>query len=98
VIALIDELGGPAFVMGNSMGAGSAALAAAQRPDLVLGLILLGPFVRNPKVRAAMRLILRVAMAPRWAPITWKSYLPTLYAGRRPADFAIEPVQPLDSR
>ena len=31
VIALIEELGGPAVVVGNSMGAGSAVLAAAQR-------------------------------------------------------------------
>jgi pimeloyl-ACP methyl ester carboxylesterase len=87
VEAVIDEFGGPAVVIGNSMSAGSAALAAAQRPDLVAGLVLLGPFVRNPRVTAITRLMLRVAMAPLWAPITWKSYLPTLYAGRRPADF-----------
>jgi pimeloyl-ACP methyl ester carboxylesterase len=87
VVALIEKLGGPAVVIGNSMGAGSAALAAAQRPDLVVGLVLLGPFVRNPKVGAMQRFILRAAMAPLWAPFTWKSYLPRLYAGRRPADF-----------
>ena len=33
------------------------------------------------------RLLLRVAMAPPWAAISWKSYLPKLYAGQRPADF-----------
>jgi pimeloyl-ACP methyl ester carboxylesterase len=33
-------------------------------------------------------MLLRAAMAPRWAPLTWKSYLPKLYAGQRPADFA----------
>ncbi len=87
VIALLGELGGPAVVMGNSMGAGAAALAAAERPDLVSGLILAGPFVRNPKTSAMRRLLLRVAMAPPWAAISWKSYLPKLYAGRRPADF-----------
>ena len=27
-------------------------------------------------------------MAPLWAAISWKSYLPKLYSGRRPADFA----------
>jgi pimeloyl-ACP methyl ester carboxylesterase len=37
VIALIGELGGPAVVVGNSMGAGSAVLAAARRPELVSG-------------------------------------------------------------
>ncbi len=67
------------------MGAGSAVLAAAQRPGLVCGLVLIGPFVRNGKTSATRRLLLRVAMAPPWAAISWKSYLPKLYA--RPADF-----------
>jgi pimeloyl-ACP methyl ester carboxylesterase len=87
IIALIEELGGPAVVAGNSMGAGSAVLAAAQRPALVCGLVLIGPFVRNGKASMIRRLVLRVAMAPPWAAISWKSYLPKLYAGRRPADF-----------
>ena len=48
VLALIAELGGPAVIIGNSMGAGAAAWAAAENPDAVAGLILLGPFLRNP--------------------------------------------------
>jgi pimeloyl-ACP methyl ester carboxylesterase len=87
VAALIGQLGGPAVIVGNSMAAGSAVLAAAQRPGLVSGLVLVGPFVRNPVVGAGRRVLLRVAMAPLWAAISWKSYLPKLYAGRRPADF-----------
>jgi len=87
VVALICELGGPAVIVGNSMAAGSAVLAAAQRSELVSGLVLVGPFVRNPSVGAGRRVLLRVAMAPLWAAISWKSYLPKLYAGRRPADF-----------
>jgi len=87
VIALIAELGGPAVIVGNSMGAGSAVLAAAQRPGLISGLVLTGPFVRHPETSAIQRLLLRVAMAPPWAARSWKSYLPKLYAGRRPADF-----------
>lgn len=87
VIALIDVLGGPAVIVGNSMGAGSAVLAAAQRPDLVSGLVLLGPFVRDGNTSAMQRVLLRVAMAPMWAAASWKSYLPRLYAGRKPADF-----------
>jgi pimeloyl-ACP methyl ester carboxylesterase len=87
VIALIGELGGPAVVVGNSMGAGAAALAAAQRPGLVSSLVPVGPFVRNGKTSSMRRLLLRVAMAPPWAAVSWKSYLPKLCAGRRPADF-----------
>ncbi len=87
LVALIEQLGGPAFIVGNSMGAGSAALVAAERPDLVLGLVLVGPFVRDPDTNAAQRLLLRAAMARPWAAISWKAYLPKLYAGRRPTDF-----------
>ena len=65
VVALIEKLGGPAVVIGNSMGAGSAALAGAQRPDLVVGLVLLGPFVRNPKVGAMQRFDGMVTGGPR---------------------------------
>jgi pimeloyl-ACP methyl ester carboxylesterase len=87
ILALIDELGGPAILVGNSMGAGAAALAAAQQPDLVRGLVLIGPFVRNAKTSALQRLMLRAAMATPWAAISWKAYLPKLYAGQRPDDF-----------
>jgi pimeloyl-ACP methyl ester carboxylesterase len=87
IVALIDELGGPAVVIGNSMGAGSAVLVAADRPLLVRGLVLIGPFVRSPKTSAMKRAVLRTAMAAPWAAISWKGYLPKLYAGRKPADF-----------
>ncbi len=87
LIALIEQLGGPAVIVGNSMGAGAAALAAAQRPELVSGLVLIGPFVRNPATSVMQRIMLRVAMARPWAALAWKSYLPKLYAGRRPDDF-----------
>ena len=87
VVALIGELGGSAVVIGNSMGSGSAVLAAAQRPELVSGLVLVGPFVRDPAVSPVRRVLLRAAMARPWTALSWKSYLPKLYAGRRPADF-----------
>jgi pimeloyl-ACP methyl ester carboxylesterase len=88
VSALIAELGGPAVIVGNSMGAGAAVIAAADHADLVRGLVLVGPFVRNGSTSAIQRLLLGVAMAPLWAPTMWKSYLPKLYAGRKPDDFA----------
>lgn len=49
--------------------------------------MLIGPFVRDAAVSAVQRALLRAAMAPPWAAQAWKSYLPKLYAGRRPADF-----------
>ncbi|MGB6058165.1 MAG: alpha/beta hydrolase [Microthrixaceae bacterium] len=87
IAALVDELGGPAVIVGNSMGAGAAVLVAADRPDLVDGLVLLGPFVRNGATSRMQQMMFRVAMAPVWAAIVWKLYLPKLYAGQRPDDF-----------
>lgn len=87
IAALIEQLGGPAVIVGNSMAAGSAVLVAAQRPELVSGLALLGPFVRDPDTNPVMRLTTRVAMLPLWAAASWKSYLPKLYAGTKPDDF-----------
>jgi pimeloyl-ACP methyl ester carboxylesterase len=86
VVALIDTLGAPAVIVGNSMAAGAAVIAAATRPDLVKGLVLVGPFVRNSG-GAMQRLLMRAVLAPRWVATTWKLYLPKLYAGQRPADF-----------
>src|SRR5579859_2032941 len=86
-LALIEELGGPAVIVGNSLGAAVAVLIAADHPDLAKGLVLVGPFVRNGKVSVMQRVIQRVAMTPIWAASVWKSYLPKLYAGQRPADF-----------
>ncbi len=87
VIALVEELAEPAVVVGNSMGAAAGVLVAAQRPELVRALVLIGPFVRDREANALEILLQRVAMAPAWAAAAWRSYLPKLYAGRRPDDF-----------
>jgi pimeloyl-ACP methyl ester carboxylesterase len=87
VAALIGELGGPAVIVGNSMGAGAAVLVAADHPELVTGLVLVGPWVRNGAAGALQRALFRVVMARVWAAAAWKAYLPKLYAGRRPDDF-----------
>jgi pimeloyl-ACP methyl ester carboxylesterase len=86
ILALVDALGGPAIVIGNSMAAGAAVIAAANEPHQVSGLVLVGPFVRNGG-GALQRLMLRAMLAPRWAAASWKTYLPKLYAGQRPTDF-----------
>ena len=87
ISALIDELGGPAVIVGNSLAAGASVIVAAEHPEQVSGLVLVGPFVRNPPLNPVMRALFRVAMAPLWVANVWKSYLPTLYAGQKPADF-----------
>ena len=86
LVALIETLGGPAAVVGNSMGAGAAAYVAAERPDLVSALVLVGPFVRDGSISAFTLVMMRVAMATPWAALSWKSYAPKFYAGHRPDD------------
>ncbi|TDW29885.1 alpha/beta fold hydrolase [Cryobacterium psychrophilum] len=89
LVALLDDLGTPAVVIGNSMGAGAAVIAAADRPELVNGLVLVGPFVREPASNTPFkRLFLRLLMARPWAAAAWKAYLPKLYVGRPPTDFS----------
>jgi pimeloyl-ACP methyl ester carboxylesterase len=85
--ALIEHLGGPAVVVGNSMSSAAGVILAARRPELVSGLVLLGPFVRDPAQSALARIAFRVMLAPAWISPVWNAYLPSLYAGRRPADF-----------
>lgn len=87
VQALITHLGGSAVIVGNSLAAGSAVIVAADHPDEVDGLVLVGPFVRNPPSNAFVRAMFRVMMNPLWIATVWKGYMPTLYAGRKPVDF-----------
>lgn len=87
VVALVEELGGPALVVGHSMSAGAAVIAAAARPELVSGLVLVGPFVRDPELNPVVRGLFRLMMQPAWIRPVWKAWLPGLHAGRRPDDF-----------
>lgn len=87
VEALIDELGGRAVIGGNSLAAGAAVIVAAEHPEKVAGLVLLGPFVRNPPASAFQAWMFRTMMAPLWVASMWKAYMPTLYKGTKPTDF-----------
>lgn len=89
LLALIAALGaGPALVIGTSMAAGAAAWAAAERPDLVAGLVLVGPFVRDVPVSAVQTLMLKTLLSGPWGPAAWGMYYKSLYPTQPPADFA----------
>ena len=91
ITSLIRKLGTPAVIVGNSLAAGAAVIVAAEDPDLVDGLVLVGPFVREPASSNALtRALLRIMMARPWAAAAWKAYLSTLNAGRRPTDFTAD--------
>lgn len=88
ISALISALGGPAVVVGTSMGASAAVLVAADHPELVTGLVLLSPFVRNGKGDPrVMRIMFRILFARPWGVAVWAWYYRnTLNRGTAPAD------------
>ena len=67
VEALVDHLGGPAVIVGNSMGGAAAVIVAAARPELVVGLVLLGTLVRDQPTGAVTSLLQRLLMGGPWA-------------------------------
>jgi len=87
VLALVDDLGEPAFLVGNSMGAGACVIAAAEAPAKVRGLALLGPFVRDPRGGAVTKLLFRILMTKPWGPAAFLSYYPQWLPGQKPADY-----------
>ncbi len=87
LMALAKYLGGPAILIGNSMGAAAACWAAAEAPQLTVGLVLLGPFVRNGKVSPLGKLMFRLALLRPWGPAAWRAYFRTLYPTRRDAGY-----------
>jgi pimeloyl-ACP methyl ester carboxylesterase len=86
LLALAEHLGAPAVLVGNSMSAGAAVWAAAERPDLVAGLVLIAPFVRDLPVSRLQALALRLALLRPWGARAWTAYYRTLYPDAPPAD------------
>jgi len=85
VLALVDELGGgPAVLVGNSMGAAAVAYATAERPDAVKALVMTGPVLRDSSAGSAARLIYPALFARPWGAAIWASYYRgTLNRGRK---------------
>ena len=82
LLAAIETLGDePAYLVGASMSAAAAVIAAGRRPEAVAGLVLLGPFLRNGAGGAAARLALRVLLTRPWGPLVWRLYAARLWPG-----------------
>ena len=88
ILALIRHLdAGPAIVVGNSMAAGAAIWAAAEAPELVSGLALIGPAVRG-EMNLGYRLLVGALFARPWGPAAWLRYYQGLFPARKPEDLA----------
>lgn len=88
ILALIDELGGSALVVGNSMAAGAAVWAASEAPTRLSGLALLGPFVRNPPGSRLSKMLFRLALVKPWGPAAFMGYYPKWLPGTKPEGYA----------
>lgn len=89
VVALVEELGGGrAVIAGNSMGAAAATIAALDRPDLVAGVALLGPFLRPAAVSRLTRAALRVLVSGPWTARALTMFYDSLHKGRVPEGHA----------
>ncbi|MFI6579005.1 alpha/beta fold hydrolase [Nocardiopsis sp. NPDC050513] len=84
-IALAEELGGTDVIMvGNSLGGAAVTIAARERPDLVAGIALLAPFLRNEGDGALKRLVYRLMLVRPWGPPLLVAFYDRLNVGRTP--------------
>jgi pimeloyl-ACP methyl ester carboxylesterase len=88
ILALIDHLdAGPAHLAGTSFSPGAAVWAAAERPEAIRSLTLIGPFVRDPQPSLMQNLTVGVLLRGPWKVSAWGMYYKTLYPTRQPDDF-----------
>ena len=96
LIAVIERLGGPAVIIGQSFSGGSATIAAATRPDLITAIVEIDPFTRpaaislpallaNARYRRGGLLLMAVAMTGSVG--LWQRYLNVAYPAVKPADW-----------
>jgi pimeloyl-ACP methyl ester carboxylesterase len=88
ILALIDHLdAGPAHVIGTSFSPGAAVYAAAEQPQVIRSLVLIGPFVRDPQTSSFQKLLTALMLAGPWKVSAWGAYYKTLYPSGQPADY-----------
>ena len=88
MLALLHHLdAGPAVLVGNSLTASSAVIAAVEEPSAVAGLVLIGPFARSVPSPAWQKLLFRSMLSPPWGRGAWVSYYrKQMYPGDKPSD------------
>jgi pimeloyl-ACP methyl ester carboxylesterase len=88
ILASIEHLdGGVAHVIGTSFAAAPAVWAAAEHPDRVRSLVLIGAVVRHAKINPLMNALLWFMLHNPWRVRMWAMYYRTLYPTQKPPDF-----------
>jgi pimeloyl-ACP methyl ester carboxylesterase len=89
ILGLVEHLGvGAAHVVATSFSAGAAVWAAAERPERVRSLALIGAFVRDVQLGPFLRAGAWLMMNNPWRVQAWLWYYRTLYPTRKPLDFS----------
>lgn len=88
MLALVHHVdAGPAVLVGNSLTASSAVIAAVEEPEAVAGLVLIGPFARNVPQPGWQKVLFRATLSPPWGRSAWTSYYSKqMYPGTKPPD------------
>jgi pimeloyl-ACP methyl ester carboxylesterase len=87
LMALLRHLdAGPAVIYGTSNGAAAGVYVAAEAPELVRGLVLSAPFVRDGRMSWIQRQLSNVMRVPFLTLPIYLSYFPR-WEPKRPADF-----------
>jgi pimeloyl-ACP methyl ester carboxylesterase len=88
LIALLRHLdAGPALLYGNSYTAASAVHVAADQPELLRGLVLAGPFVRDAPATLIGRIGKALLSRPSLNRPIWFAWWPKMFPNR-PADYS----------
>jgi pimeloyl-ACP methyl ester carboxylesterase len=91
ILHLIHHLdAGPAHVIGNSMAAGAAVIAAAREPQAIRSLTLVGPFVRDVMPAWLASAMFGPLLTGPWGAKLWGSFFKRAFGTRLPDDFAEE--------
>ena len=89
VVALLQQLGEPAMLIGTSISASSVIWAATEAPELVTALVLIGgPFARPAMPPWLTKLLFTPLFSKPWGVAAWTRYYAHLYPASKPADFA----------
>ena len=82
LILMAEKLGCgvPVVLAGASFSAAAAVIAAGRRPELIAGIVLLGPFLRLGMGVLGLYIMPLMFMRP-WGPVMWRSYATTLWPG-----------------
>ena len=91
ILDLVRSLGaGPAHVIGNSMAAGAAVIAAAREPQAIRSVVLVDPFVRNVMPPWLAAAIFEPLLRGPWRAGLWRAFFKKAFPTRLPDDFEAE--------